>query len=343
VPDGQGNTYTFGSDPTTTSPAPTASPNAGDVVTGTTASPNAQQMLYIEFGSDGVGTWVRFTPDQLQQALAQGRHVFTPTILQVSQLLQEGRLNSAEIPPEVVSELGRMQHADPTIGPVFTPAASSGTGGTPSGGPLDLSNLNLQTDPILQDASDWYYKLYGVVPPQGFVEKLKSQYENIYDIKAAILAQARKDSAPGLSTLPAAALSPEMQRLAPLVDAAGRYYFELYGKPPPAGEVEKMAQQGMSLFGIQRALLQGAKEANAPGFADVRFQQEVSSGQQLYFSLWGRDAPPQYIEKAVTSGLNLFELEKAERAKPAFMETKRAKDELAAAAGQLTNFLGMGY
>jgi len=338
--DAQGNQFQFG-DPTGASTSYSA---PGGVAPGTTYTPGAvDNKLYVEVSAAGVAAFVYLTGQELHDAIAAGRHVYEPTSSEVLTMLKDGRLNPEQLPDEVRTELGRLQHADPSIGPVFQTPALAGDSGAGADGGFHF-DPNAIGDPITKDATDWYYKLYGISPPEGYIDQLKSQYTDIYSIKAAILAQARKDKAPGLATLTKSQLSPQEQRLSSLTSAAETYYFELYGRPSPPGEILKMAQSGMSLFGIQQSLLKGAKAAGAPGYADVRFQQEVSSGQQLYFSLWGRDAPPQYIEKRITDdGMNLWELEKFERSKPAFMDTKVAKDEIFAAAGQLTNFLGMGY
>lgn len=62
---------------------------------------------------------------------------------------------------------------------------------------------------------------------------------------------------------------------------------------------------------------------------------------ELYVRLWGQPAPSRWLENAVNSGKNLFEIELEERSKPAFMHTKVARGEYADYAAQLATALGL--
>jgi hypothetical protein len=61
----------------------------------------------------------------------------------------------------------------------------------------------------------------------------------------------------------------------------------------------------------------------------------------MYIRLWGEPPPEKWLQRALDSGKNLFELELEERAKPAFMHTKTAQDEYAQLAAQLAQALGL--
>jgi hypothetical protein len=61
----------------------------------------------------------------------------------------------------------------------------------------------------------------------------------------------------------------------------------------------------------------------------------------MYIRLWGEPPPDKWLQRALDSGKNLFELELEERAKPAFMHTKTAQDEYAQLAAQLAQALGL--
>lgn len=66
----------------------------------------------------------------------------------------------------------------------------------------------------------------------------------------------------------------------------------------------------------------------------------VSAGMQIYFRLWGQNAPEGYIEKLVKGGLNVYEIEEHERRKPAFRRTKTYRDEAASYGNRLAAILG---
>ena len=53
----------------------------------------------------------------------------------------------------------------------------------------------------------------------------------------------------------------------------------------------------------------------------------IAAAKSKYFALWGQPAPADYIERLIHSGLNIFEFELNERAKPAFRRTKTYRDE----------------
>jgi hypothetical protein len=344
----QGPNYGFGTDGGTTgpTPAPTTSPSYTPSTTTGTTGESADARLYIEQDLTGKH-FVRMTPAEVQTAVAAGRQIMEVSAQDVLVYLRQGELNLADVPPDVRAELGRLSHADPSImtsslggqtpvgaGP-FTTGGSLGSTpgqGGDTGFHLDPTQFGTGTvDPFIRDATQMYYDLYGVSPPQGYIEGLQTKYGNIYDAKAELMKQAEKDNAPGFA----------ITKYGTAIDAANRYYMELYGVPPPTGMIESMFDKGGNLFSVQRDILSGAK--GAPGYADVRFANEVSSGQNLYFSLWGRDAPPRYVENQINNGMNLWEMEKFERSKPAFMQTKVARDEMYSAAESLTKFLGMGY
>lgn len=66
----------------------------------------------------------------------------------------------------------------------------------------------------------------------------------------------------------------------------------------------------------------------------------VSAGTQIYFRLWGTNAPEGYIERLVKAGLNVYEIEEHERRKPSFRRTKTYRDEATSYGRRLASILG---
>jgi hypothetical protein len=60
----------------------------------------------------------------------------------------------------------------------------------------------------------------------------------------------------------------------------------------------------------------------------------------LYTNLWGQPPPPNWVQKHLDSGKNLFEIEAEIRANPLFAHTKTFEDEASGYAAQLARTLG---
>ena len=69
-----------------------------------------------------------------------------------------------------------------------------------------------------------------------------------------------------------------------------------------------------------------APRATAGDYAENQYVQQMAS---VYVSLWGTPPPPGYLERFVRSGMNLWEFEAHERAKPAFRRSPRFVEEQA--------------
>lgn len=68
---------------------------------------------------------------------------------------------------------------------------------------------------------------------------------------------------------------------------------------------------------------------------DAMLRQKASMFAQIYQQLWGEPALENYIVQAVKSGMNSYEFALAERAKPAWTQTKAFKDSFSQRASFL--------
>lgn len=80
---------------------------------------------------------------------------------------------------------------------------------------------------------------------------------------------------------------------------------------------------------------------NIPQLGGVEPNVMAEALGQLHFSLWGEPPSDKWLSDRLDSGMNLFEVERDERQKPAFMHTRTARDETAGFAAQLGTALGL--
>lgn len=253
--------------------------------------------------------------------------------------LKSGKTTWDQVSQEIKTQIEYAKN--PETGTYYTPADFGTTGGLPSNQDLidAINNAGAAggTDPVLVDAMKIYYQLYGVTPPAGMVEGLIQQYGDIFAIKDALVAQATADNAPGLATF---LQSSQYTSVSPIVSAAESYYTQLYGKQAPTGMIQGLVDGGMDLYAIQNQLLESAGKAGAPGYDNIRYANLLAGGNNLYFKLWGEDAPPTAVKGLVDQGMNLFQMEQTWRSDPTFKGTKTYKDEEAQYAGVVANLLG---
>lgn len=79
----------------------------------------------------------------------------------------------------------------------------------------------------------------------------------------------------------------------------------------------------------------GPKGASASGKG-----QYMQGLVQTYLSLWGLAPPPGYVERIAASGMNIFEFEAHERAKPAFDRSMRYQEERLQTELEMARYFG---
>jgi hypothetical protein len=105
---------------------------------------------------------------------------------------------------------------------------------------------------------------------------------------------------------------------------------------PPATGDPNFAQ----ILAAQIAAYQAAQAAGTTTTKVRHIDPEILQAQALYLKIWGVSPPKGYIEGLVHQGLNVYEIESNELAKPSFGGTQAYRNDWAAFAQQIAQIFG---
>lgn len=112
------------------------------------------------------------------------------------------------------------------------------------------------------------------------------------------------------------------------------------GAPPPPPDLSHLLHSGSSAPTKKTTTTKKASGPTNQGYDN----QLLSQYQSIYEGLWGLPASVGYLQHAARSGMNLYEFEANERAKPAFKFSPRYQEEELQTVSQLgTRFGANGY
>lgn len=117
-----------------------------------------------------------------------------------------------------------------------------------------------KVNPVVQSLTGYYIKLYGKLPPSGYIPGLLKAGGDLYSIRNDLLAKARGDEAPGYEDV----------RYQQLLQSGAGVYFQLWGEDAPPNYVKDLIGSGMNLQEI------AANERMKPAFKNTETYKQDS-------------------------------------------------------------------